>query len=223
MKNEENILCKILNEQRHHWKNTYCEEPKLFGEKPSYSAIKAAKMFHKEKDHKILELGGGHGRDTIFFATRKLNVAVLDYCDNSIQSIKKIASQLHISEYINPSCHDIREKLPYSDGSFDACYSHMLFCMALTTKQLEFIFQELRRVLKPKGLVVYTVRTTKDAHFQQGIHRGENMYETEGFIVHFFDKEKVVALSKGYEILSIEEFEEGELPRKLFMVTLKKS
>ena len=42
-------------------------------------------------------------------------------------------------------------------GSFDACYSHMLFCMTLTTKQLEFIFQKLKRVLKPKGLVVYTV------------------------------------------------------------------
>ena len=96
-------------------------------------------------------------------------------------------------------------------GSFDACYSHMLFCMALTTKQLEFIFQELKRILKPKGLVVYTVRNTKDAHFQQGIHRGEDMYETEGFIVHFFGNEKVVALSKGFEILSIEEFEEGSV------------
>ena len=49
------------------------------------------------------------------------------------------------------------------------------------------------------------------------------MYETEGFIVHFFGNEKVVALSKGFEILSIEEFEEGGLPRKLFMVTLRKS
>ncbi len=115
MKNEENTSAKNLNEQKQHWKNTYCEEPKLFGEKPSYSAIKAAKMFHEEKVHKILELGGGHRRDTVFFATRKLHVDVLDYCDNSIQSIKKVTSQLHMSKYINPSCHDVREILPYPD------------------------------------------------------------------------------------------------------------
>lgn len=43
-----------------------------------------------------------------------------------------------------------------------------------------------------------------------------------GFIVHFFSKEKIEHLSKGYEIVNVEEFEEGDLPKKLFMVTLRK-
>jgi len=30
-------------------------------------------------------------------------------------------------------------------------------------------------------------------------------------------------LAKGYDIVSIDEFEEGELPRKLFLVMLRKS
>lgn len=222
MKNGNNNANNILSAQKQHWENTYCEEPRLFGEKPSYSAIRAAKLFQKEKAKKILELGGGHGRDTIFFATRKFHINVLDYCDNSIETIKNTANQLHISKYINPSCHDVREKLSYPNEFFDACYSHMLFCMALTTIQLEFIFQEVRRVLKPKGILVYTARNTNDVHFRHGIHRGEYMYENGGFIVHFFDKEKVETLAKGYEILNIEEFEEGELPRKLFVVTLRK-
>ena len=42
------------------------------------------------------------------------------------------------------------------------------------------------------------------------------------FIVHFFSKDKINQLSKGFEILDIEKFEEGEFPRKLFRVTLKK-
>ena len=49
------------------------------------------------------------------------------------------------------------------------------------------------------------------------------MYEVGGFIVHFFDKEKVERMAKGYEILSVDPFEEGKLPRKLFRVTLRKS
>ncbi len=49
------------------------------------------------------------------------------------------------------------------------------------------------------------------------------MYEISGgFIVHFFSREKVEHLAKGFDILSIDEFEEGMLPRKLFRVTLRK-
>ena len=98
----------------------------------------------------------------------------------------------------------------------------MLYCMALCTSELETRFQEVRRLLKPNGLSIYTVRHTGDAHYGQGIHRGEDIYENSGFIVHFFSKEKIVHLAKGYEIVSIDEFEEGELPRKLFLVVLRK-
>ena len=38
----------------------------------------------------------------------------------------------------------------------------------------------------------------------------------------FFSKDKINQLSKGFEILDIEKFEEGKFPRKLFKVTLKK-
>ena len=99
----------------------------------------------------------------------------------------------------------------------------MLYCMALTTEELEFLCSEVKRVLRPGGLNIYTARHTGDAHYRTGIHRGEDMYEIAGdFIVHFFSKEKVERLTKGYKSLEIEEFEEGDLPRKLYMVTMKK-
>ncbi len=54
------------------------------------------------------------------------------------------------------------------------------------------------------------------------VHRGEDMYEVGGFIVHFFSKEKVEHLAKGYELLGVDTFEEGGLPRNLFRVALRK-
>ena len=48
--------------------------------------------------------------------------------------------------------HDVRQPLPFDDNSLDGCYSHMLYCMALTTTELEFLAEEVRRVLKPGGL-----------------------------------------------------------------------
>jgi len=119
--------------------------------------------------------------------------------------------------------HDVRKPLPFSDGSFDCCFSHMLYNMAFTTMELEFLSQEIRRTLKQNGLNIYTARNTNDKHYKTGICRGQDMYEVSGFIVHFFDREKVTYLAKGYQIVSIDEFEEGELPRKLFLVSLRKT
>jgi hypothetical protein len=40
--------------------------------------------------------------------------------------------------------------------------------------------------------------------------------------VHFFSEEKVKKITDGFNIRSIEKFEEGKFPRKLFKVILKK-
>ena len=212
----------VLEPQRRHWENTFSEETDFFGDEPSYSARKAVEVFKKEGKTKILELGGGQGRDTVFFAKNGFKVYVLDYSRIGIEAVTKKAQRLGLSESVIALCHDVREPLPFDNESFDGCYSHMLYCMALTTPELEFLSEEVKRILKPNGLNVYTVRNTNDSHYGTGIHRGEDMYEVGGFIVHFFSKEKVEHLAKGYEIISIDEFEEGELPKKLFLVTLRK-
>ena len=98
----------------------------------------------------------------------------------------------------------------------------MLYCMALTSKEIEKLNNEIHRVLKPGGINIYTVRQIKDGDYQKGIHRGEDLYENDGFIVHFFSKEKVNSLLGGFKNILIEEFEEGDFPRKLYFVINKK-
>jgi SAM-dependent methyltransferase len=94
--------------------------------------------------------------------------------------------------------------------------------MAFTSEEITFLAQEVKRVLKPNGLTIYSVRNLNDPHYGTGIHRGEKRYEVGGFIVHFFDKEMIEELSEGYKILEIHEFEEGGMPRRLYLVTQQK-
>ncbi len=179
-------------------------------------------LFREQGVKRILELGCGHGRDTLYFAKNGMEVQAVDFSRTAIEAMTKRANALPVSKSIASMCRDVRKPFPFENDSFDACYSHMLYCMALTTDQLEHLTENIRRILKPNGLNVYTVRNTKDQHYGKGIHRGEDMYEVDGFIVHFFGEEKIAQLAKGFTILNVEEFEEGDLPRRLSLVTLRK-
>ena len=191
-----------------------------FGSEPSESAVAAAARFAEHRISDVLELGAGQGRDTLFLADQGLEVAALDYADAAFATISGKAAAS--SAAVTCVRHDVREPLPFSDSSFDGCYSHMLFCMALSTSDLEALAVEVRRVLRPGGLVTYTARTTDDAHFGTGIDRGDDMYEHGGFIVHFFSPHLVERLADGFEIIDQFFFTEASLPRRLVSVTMRK-
>ncbi|MEI6152836.1 MAG: class I SAM-dependent methyltransferase [Deltaproteobacteria bacterium] len=214
---------KILNAQQAHWEKTFSEKTDMFGLEPSYAARRASEAFKEKGGINILELGGGQGRDTLFLAGEGFRVNVLDYSIEGLKAIREKSQKFGVSQSVVTLQHDIRQNLPFEDAFFDGCFSHMFYCMALTKAELEFISQEIHRVLKPEGLNIYSVRNTSDVHYQTGIHRGHDMREVGGFIVHFFSRDKVEHLAAGYTITSIEEFEEGSLPRRLFLVILKKT
>lgn len=74
----------------------------------------------------------------------------------------------------------------------------MLLCMALSTAEIHALIAEIRRVLRPGGTLVYTVRHTGDAHYGTGIAHGDDIYEHGGFsfAVHFFDRALVETIAQ---------------------------
>ena len=194
----------------------------MFGLEPSISAKKALNFFKEKKINNIIELGAGLGRDSIFFAKNNIKIQALDYSSSGIKIINHKIKKDNLSNYISTKLFDVREKLPFKDNSIDACYSHMLYCMALTISDLQKLNNEIHRILKPDGINIYTVRHINDGDFKNGIHRGEDLYENEGFIVHYFSEEKVNSLLNGFKNITFEKFEEGKFPRKLFFVVNKK-
>tara|TARA_B110000263_G_scaffold218651_1_gene205427 strand:- start:1075 stop:1728 length:654 start_codon:yes stop_codon:yes gene_type:complete len=212
----------ILNQQSQHWESNFSSKPEMFGLDPSIPAKKSLKLFQNQNISKIIELGAGLGRDTIYFAKNSIHVVALDYSQSGLEAINQKAKKNSLSNSITTNFFDVRKKLPFEDNSVEACYSHMLYCMALTTSELENLNNEIYRVLKPNGINIYTARHTKDGDYKNGIHRGEDLYEKDGFIVHFFSEKKVKSLLKGFKNISIDLFEEGSFPRKLFFVCNKK-
>ena len=213
---------KVLDQQSQYWENNFLSKPEMFGLEPSKAAINTLKTFKEENIKNVVELGAGLGRDTLFFAKNSINVEALDYSPAAIKIINKKAEENKLSSSISTKIFDVRKKLPFEDNSIEACFSHMLYCMALSTSDLKNLNNEVLRILKPDGINIYTVRHIGDDDYKNGIHIGENLYENDGFIVHFFSEEKVKKISDGFDIINLEKFEEGTFPRKLFKVILKK-
>jgi len=213
---------KILDQQSQYWESNFLGKPEMFGLEPSIAAINTLKTFKEKNINKIVEFGAGLGRDTLFFAKNSINVEALDYSPTAIKIINKKVLENKLSNLISTKIFDVRKKLPFEDSSVEACFSHMLYCMALSTIELKYLNSEIWRILKPGGINVYTARHTDDGDYKNGIHIGEDLYENNGFIVHFFSGEKVREIADGFNIINIEKFEEGTFPRKLFRVILKK-
>ena len=212
----------ILNQQSQHWETNFSNKPEMFGLEPSYPAKKALDIFRENNLTNVIELGAGLGRDSIYLGKNSINLTALDYSENGLKILDQKIKNENLSSLISTLKFDIRDNLPFENNSIDACYSHMLYCMAFTFDELIKLNNEIKRVLKPGGLNIYTARNTDDGDYKKGVHRGEDLYEIDGFIIHFFSEKTIQNLMSGYKNLAIEYFEEGSFPRKLFFVCNKK-
>jgi ubiquinone/menaquinone biosynthesis C-methylase UbiE len=212
-------------DQQKHWDLTYKQMIDFFGLEPSELGHSALRVFKANDIKRVLELGSGQGRDTWLFLKNHLNVIAMDYSETAILQMEERAKKIGVDRQLELKVHDARWGIPLPDNSVDAIYSHMFFTMEIKEKELEHIFKECLRVLRPGGLNIYSVRNDRDPHFKQGVHRGEDMWQNPmGFVVHFFSEEKVHRFAMGYDLLWIREFDDTSPPftKKLYEVVMRK-
>jgi SAM-dependent methyltransferase len=142
-----------------------------------------------------------------------------DFSPVGLEQLREAAAAQGVAGQVTTAVHDVREPLPLAEASVDAVFAHMLLCMALSTQEIHALVSEVRRVLRPGGCFVYTVRHTGDAHYQAGTGHGDDIWEHSGFAVHFFPRALVDELAKSWTLDEVAAFEEGGLPRRLWRVT----
>ncbi|MEY9964738.1 SAM-dependent methyltransferase [Streptacidiphilus sp. MAP12-16] len=209
----------LAETQREHWQATYDAHPGMYGDQPSAPALYAAEAFRAAGANNLLELGAGHGRDALFFARTGFRVQATDFSPTGLGQLRTSAESAGLAGQVTTSVHDVRTPLPLADESVDGVFAHMLLCMALTTEEIQALVADIRRVLRPGGTLVYTVRNTTDAHYGTGTAHGDDIYERGGFAVHFFPRYLVEALAADWDLAEVHPFTEGDLPRRLWRVT----
>jgi SAM-dependent methyltransferase len=190
------------------WNTAYNNDASFFGEAPSQFALSCYDYIKTNNVKKMLELGCGQGRDTLFFASKGIEVKAVDYSPVGIERLQKLASEENHAK-IHASVFDARNSFPFKDNEFDAVYSHMFFTMYFSWDELKAIAHEVSRVLQSNGFNFFSVRNRNDRVYGKGIKIDENIYEYKTFQVRFFSKEDVEKLAEGFKILEVREIVEG--------------
>ena len=94
------------------WNKVYKSDNTFFGEKPSNFALLCFNHMKADNSKKVLELGAGHGRDTIFFASNGIAVDALDYSAIAVEILDKIAKEKGLP--IKTQILDVKARLSIS-------------------------------------------------------------------------------------------------------------
>lgn len=171
------------------WDETYAKQPKIYGDEPSAIAVRLANLLQERPSPvRVLDLGCGYGRDSIYFAQRGFEVMALDCSPVAIQMLQERIADTELASRITTVVADALQGIPVPDGHFDAVYAYLFFCLAFTDAELTKLFAECNRVFEPDGYLAGTVRSVYDHSYGKGEQIEPDMFALSNAVRHFFSE-----------------------------------
>lgn len=186
-------------ENKNYW-NKFYNNNNLTNE-PSLFAYEIAKYIKSGK--KLVELGCGNGRDSIYFNELGLEVDAIDISDRTIDNLKN--SHLN-NQNINFICYDfieyIKETKIYSDYIYSRFTLH-----SITDNQQSRLLENVYFNLKENGKFFIEVRSILDDIYGLGVKVGRNAFIYEKHYRRFIVKKELEKelMKIGFKIISSEE------------------
>jgi len=212
----------LSDAQRLHWEREYLARPARFGWRESEAAVRARAIFAAGGSRLVVDLGCGNGRDALAFAACGLRMVALDYSASAVAALRRRAVAGGLAERIDARTHDVREALPLPDASVDGVFAHMLHCMALREDEVDGLLRETYRVLRPGGVSIFSVRNDRDPDCTLGAALPEGLRDVDGDVIRFFSRGDAERAVGAFDAPTFDEFEEGSLPKRLYLVTARK-
>lgn len=136
-----------------------------------------------KKGDNILDLGCGNGRLVKLFKDLRINYTGIDISPNLINEAKQDFGENSKQKFMIGNALD----LPFEDNSFDKVYS-IAFLHHIPSKKMRIqVMDEIKRVLKPDGLLLLTVWNLRQKKFRKFIYQNILNKLTGKSDMDFFD------------------------------------
>ncbi len=186
------------------WENIYRERGDLkFKVLPKI--VGASRLFREKGYEKILDLGCGTGKHSIYLARKKFQLYATDISPTGLKIVREKAKSLRLNN-IHLKQHDMRS-IPFSDGFFDAVVCTWVIYHG-TLKEIQKTVAEIYRVLKTGGMVITDFLPVESASYGVGREVDKNTFvgakESEEDVPHHYTtREEIKQLFSAFRQLKI--------------------
>lgn len=189
---------------RNIWDEIYSGENAVYGMEPEYKLVK---YLHHATKGRVLDIGCGEGRNSLFFAENGFEIDGIDISEVAINKCKQTFAEYGYA--INLKNADLKN-LSLTPNSYSVIIVAWVLNFFKGAEVVEII-EKLKRALSPGGLIYIGVFSTRDP--KMAVEEREP-YETEKNTfydkqkkhwVHYFDKHEIMVNFKGYTVISISE------------------
>lgn len=169
----------------------------------------AAQLFCEKGYNKIMDLGCGTGRHTIYLAEHGFTVYATDISETGLEITRAKARSLSI-ENITFKQHDMAD-IPFGDNEFDA-----ILCIWTTGHGLfadvKRNVDEMNRVIKPGGMVFVDYVSIDDETYGLGREVEANTFigsrpGEEDIPHHYSSKDEIYELYSGFSAVKVTDIE----------------
>lgn len=182
-------------------------------------------LFEKEIEKcttPIIDLGCGAGNDTLYLIEKSKEVIPCDYSEKAIENILKNFPKIKRAELF-----DMTKGLPFPDDFTNIIIAD-LSLHYFSQKVTFYILEEIKRVLKSNGILLFRVNSIKDIK-----HAEEVETELEKHFYHtpktgykrYFNEEDIKYFFEGWGIIHMKEetMIRYPIPKKLWCCAVKPS
>lgn len=185
------------------WEKLYKEKGEIYTD-ITPQVKKYAGVFKTRGYKKILDLGCGTGRHSIFLAKKGFNVYASDISKTGVAITRKKAKALGLN--IKFKVFDMK-KIPYPANYFDGVICIFVLGHGLLEDNKKAI-DEIYRVLKPRGMVITEFMSVKDKTYGKGKKIEENtflgsMEEDKHMMHHYFTRDEIKMLLSKFTSIKI--------------------
>lgn len=150
----------------------------------------------------IIDLGCGHGNTAYYLVNKNKKVVACDYSKNSI------LNTIHdVKNIYDTKCFNMLENFPFESNYTDLIIADLSLHYFKEIDTFK-ILNEIKRVLKPNGYLIFRVNSVDDKNFgsNKDIEIEPHLYlYNKEMLKRFFDKDDIYYFFKDFEIISLAE------------------